>query len=367
MRLGGCWEFLRQEGRHPAEGGPDHKRRGMRAGGSHRNPRRRTTRRLRHQRRRWQAAPRHYKHRDRRQRAGVTRIASPGGFGAPRLPRSWGGGCRKSSGLTTVRRWCCWPAPFPTPRSASHWGTPWKCTGGTGRKPLESAGLTGRVMPEPGFLVVMKKLRRAEKPMKSASRSAAGRNARNLEEQLSSRWFALGERITGAMCQRFREAATAAENRGHRASGAGGDGPGGDGSGEDDKLLPPPHPGGDVVAAYRVDWPGQLDEKSLGQPLSPLRVRYLRTTQMAKPITLLNYYRRQVPGVKQRLVANGVWLDGFSAAAGEETEDRSVDVFITAPGKGAAAPAHQPQRLVVDVLVVSCEGHAAQNQGSEKE
>ena len=34
---------------------------------------------------------------------------------------------------------------------------------------LESAGLASRVMPEPGFLVTMKKLRRVEKPVKSAS------------------------------------------------------------------------------------------------------------------------------------------------------------------------------------------------------
>jgi hypothetical protein len=236
-----------------------------------------------------------------------------------------------------------------------HWGD--------GPKALESAGLAGRVIPEPGFLVVMKKLRRAEKPAKSASRSAASRNARKQDDQRASRWFALGERVTGLMCQRFREAAAAAENGVHPAAGAGRDASGD----EDDKLLPPPHPGAEVLAAYRLDWPGGLDEKSTGPPLSPLRVRYMRTAQVAKPVTLLGYYRRQVPSAKQRAISGGVWLDGLSSASGDEAQDRSVDVFITAPTKSAAAPATQQQPLIVDILVVECAGHAAHNPDSESE
>ena len=77
-----------------------------------------------------------------------------------------------------------------------HWGD--------GPKALEAAGLAGRVLPEPGFLVVVEeKLRRAEKAAKSASRSAAGRDARQRQDQVSTQWNTLGEKVTCAMCQRL--------------------------------------------------------------------------------------------------------------------------------------------------------------------
>ncbi len=235
-----------------------------------------------------------------------------------------------------------------------------------GPKALELAGLGGRVLPEPGFLVVMKKVWRAEiaakSASKSASRSAASRSARQQDSQLSSRWAALGERVTVAMCQRFREAGRTAANSGRSAPGGGSDAPDDD----QDKLLQP-HPNADVLASYRVEWPAGLDEQATGPAISPLCVRYLRTAQMAKPLTLLGYYRRQMPGARQRTVSGGVWLDGFSAASGDRARDRSVDVFITVPSKSAAAPANQPQRLIVDVLLVECEDGPAQKADAENE
>ena len=164
-----------------------------------------------------------------------------------------------------------------------------------------------------------------------------------------------GERVTVAMCQRFREAGRTAANSGRSLTGGGSDAPDDD----QDKLLQP-HPNANVLASYRVEWPAGLDEQATGPAISPLCVRYLRTAQMAKPLTLLGYYRRQMPGARQRTVSGGVWLDGFSAASGDRAHDRSVDVFITVPSKSAAAPANQPQRLIVDVLLVECQDGPAQ-------
>ena len=161
-------------------------------------------------------------------------------------------------------------------------------------------------------------------------------------------WLKFAENVVRAMCQQFRAAAGPPAEGSNSA-----------GAGSDVKDLPLKlHSPADVVAAYRVDWPEGLAGKPAGLGISPLRVRYARIEQQARPLTVLAYYRRQLPDCEEHRIEQGVWLD-VMGATGEGGATRSIDVLITKANKNLPALADQEQRIIVEVLAIECAGIAA--------
>ncbi len=235
-------------------------------------------------------------------------------------------------------------------------------------KPLEAARIAEKTLPEPGFLLLAKVLARKDAAAfgggiggvahasvgtgtksPKAARVAALREAKQQREHITQHWFTFAENLLRAMCQQFRAAAgTPAE--GNRPAGAGSD--------AKDVLLKL-HAPADVVAAYRADWPAGLSGKPAGLNIAPLRVRYVRIEQQARPLRVLAYYRRQLPDCEERRIEQGVWLDALTT--GEGGTARSTDVLITKANKNLPALADQEQRLFIEVLAIECGGMAGKS------
>ena len=228
-------------------------------------------------------------------------------------------------------------------------------------KPLESARLAGKTVPEPGFLLLAKLLLRKEaaapgiaggsvahappgkgaKTLKNA-KVAALREARQQREQMSQQWAKFAENLLRAMGQQFRAAAKTQADAGSDAK----------------DLRLKLHSPADIVAAYRADWPDGLSGKPAALGVSPLHVRYARMEQQARPLKVVAYYRRQLPDCEEHRVDQGVWLDALSAV-GDGGTARSIDVVITKASKDLPAVADQEQRIIIEVLTIECGGIAA--------
>jgi hypothetical protein len=235
-------------------------------------------------------------------------------------------------------------------------------------KPLEAIRIAEKTLPEPGFLLLAKVLPRkdaaafgggiggvARAPVGTgtkspkAARGAALREAKQQREHITQHWVTFAENLLRAICQQFR-AAAGAPAEGSRPAGAGSD--------AKDVLLKL-HSPADVVATYRADWPAGLSGKPAGLNIAPLRVRYVRIEQQARPLRVLAYYRRQLPDCEERRIEQGVWLDALTT--GEGGTARSTDVLITKANKNLPALADQEQRLIIEVLAIECGGIAGKS------
>jgi hypothetical protein len=230
-----------------------------------------------------------------------------------------------------------------------------------GSKGLSASAAVENALQEPGFLLLVKRLprkdatpppgnartSRTDSPQGSSAKAAklaAERESKQRQEQAAQQWMTFSEGLMRASFQRFYAAALAQQPAGKRPAAD-------NGAGDLPVKLPP---NADIVASYRVDWPQRLGENLVGASLSPLRVRYVRVEQKAKPLMLLGYYRRQLPSCDEHVLKNAVWLDDFSIDK-QQAGERSVDVWITRPNKGIPLALGQEQELIVEVLVVECE------------
>ncbi len=240
-------------------------------------------------------------------------------------------------------------------------------------KALETAGISKGVTLEPGFLVLLKMLshKDAQSPVggdavlarggsqprtsvkpSGSPRSAAARDARRQQDKSGQKWLEFTASVLRATCGQFRAAAELTADSGDRT---------GQQEGDDTPAIKP-HPGAEVVAAYRLDWPAGLSGKAAGLDLAPLRVRYLHTDQRTRPAAVLAYYRRQLPHCQEHALPEGVWLDALLPAG--QSAARSIDVLITRPNKDLPSLAGQDQRLIVEILAVEAGGIAVRSRQS---
>jgi hypothetical protein len=240
-------------------------------------------------------------------------------------------------------------------------------------KSLEAARAAEKANADPGFLVLAKILPRkdpaafaggnggsdhggaAHTPAGKGAKTpktakvAALREAKQQREHITQQWGRFAENVLRTMCRQFCEAA-----------GAPGESRGSAGAGRDANDMPLKlHSPTDVVAAYRADWPEGLSGKPVGLALSPLRVRYVRIEQQARPLKVVAYYRRQLPDCEEHRIEQGVWLDALSPTS--EGSTRSIDVLITRANKNLPSLADQDQRLIVEVLAIECGGIVAKS------
>jgi hypothetical protein len=252
-------------------------------------------------------------------------------------------------------------SPNPTVRTAllrtldRHWEE--------GPKQLKVLCTTEDVNVEPGFVALVKMLRRSDgdpagsndklahngnrhrSTTQTTKKLTDAREKNKRQEQLGQQWMEFSRDIAQALCRRLYAAARAKPS-----------GRGGVDRTANDPDLPwklPPHV--EVAAVYRLDWPDGLSGKIDAPPL--LRVRYVRIEQKAAPVKVLAYYRRQVPTSKEHALAGSDWLDSIVIDK-ERLRARSVDVLVAKAGQSDLGPANQEQELTVDVLTIECEGVA---------
>jgi hypothetical protein len=218
------------------------------------------------------------------------------------------------------------------------------------------------VLAEPGFVTLLKALRRNDRPEFAAGKDASSRargyhpstapypkklveaqNDKKRQEKVGQQWMDFSRVIAQATCRRLCAAARAKQSD-----------QGGDNSTADDANLPfKLHPNAKIVASYRLDWPDDLHGKIAAPPV--LRVRYVRIEQKVAPASVFAFYRRQVPNAKEHALADGGWIDSIIIDK-EQNRARSVDVLVARANKSVLTPPDQEQELNLDILAIECEG-----------
>jgi hypothetical protein len=221
---------------------------------------------------------------------------------------------------------------------------------------------------DPGFVVVVKRLRRDEPARPLAGKNASEHNgshhgpprlgtkkaaeiqtAKQHEEEVGQQWMEFSRDVVQALCRQLYAADSA------QRSVAGG----ADRTADDADLPLELFSGSRVVAAHRLDWPEDLGGRIAAGPR--LRVRYVRIQQRAVPLKMLGFYRRQLPGGDDRpLSGGGRWLDNVVVDK-QHASMRSVDVLLTKASKSAVGLPNQELELNVDILTVECEAVAKQD------
>jgi len=219
-----------------------------------------------------------------------------------------------------------------------------------GPKALETAGLTGQVVTDPGLLPIIK-MSGARKESPSTPRAAdpatgrrgrgpgpaapagGGRNEAAQKKQEAERdWMDVSARLASGWCKRFG-AAEPAKDGGETS-----DKPAGDAG--DFKLpsgfeLPS---AARIVASHRVVLPGTAPANFSQVQPSTLEVYYVRAEESARPKKAIAYYSRQALArpADARTFEGKTWIESLRPAP-QKDRRRSVDVLITRPEGVAAA------------------------------
>lgn len=178
----------------------------------------------------------------------------------------------------------------------------------------------------------MKKLPRKDPPPAGRpARSGAAGESKRRQDEVAQQWMTFSENLVRAMCRRFRLAALPPSEEGKTV----------DADVADLPLKLAPNAG--VAASYRVDWPDR--------DVPPLRVRYIRIEQKARPVRLLAYYRSQLSNCSEHNNQHGYWLDALTIDK-QRGVAYSVDVVISKRNKDVPLVANEEQQLTVEILFI---------------
>jgi hypothetical protein len=219
---------------------------------------------------------------------------------------------------------------------------------------------------EPGFVALVKMLRRKDPVEPPPGGDPAGRNGNRhrsttqvqvtkkisefrenskRQEQMEQKWMEFSQAVVESICRQLY-AATRADHSVPRGAAR---------TADDADLPLKLHPHAELVALYHLDWPDDLNGKLAVAPV--LRIRYARMQQRAVPVKVLAYYRRQVPDGKSHAISGGNWIDSLVVDQ-QQARTCSVDVLVTKASKSVLGLPDQEQELTVDVLTIQCDGIA---------
>ncbi|MBN1393889.1 MAG: hypothetical protein JW959_02575 [Pirellulales bacterium] len=228
-----------------------------------------------------------------------------------------------------------------------------------GPKALETAGLTDKVVADPGLLTLIKMLPRSD-PKSSAqganraTRPTGGKINKRIEEalkeqKLKEEWMDFSAKLVPLWCKRFHAAAVVRQNESENS---------------DAKTAAPlklpegfelsPH--ARVSASYRLRWPEEAPPEIAALNVGPLEVYYIRVEEMNTPRKATAYYCRQAElrSSDARTIDKVVWLDSVRIGS-QKDRRRSLDVLITPPEH--YVPADNPRKedetdLVVEIISI---------------
>ena len=168
--------------------------------------------------------------------------------------------------------------------------------------------------PEPGLLAVLKSLphRRVAAPTTGKiARRPFGRpspasprlhSEQQKQDQIATAWLHASELLVLDMMRRFRAASLARKIDRRKFA---------------DEAADVPvrlQPGAEIVAAFAVDLPGAV-LTAANLPVEPLRVHYFRADEKAKISAVVARCKQQMGKCEERGMPDGVWIDGYRAAA----------------------------------------------------
>ncbi len=183
---------------------------------------------------------------------------------------------------------------------------------------------------DPGFISVIKLLPRREPPAR------ASKTEPSKEQSAQYAWMQTAYGTVRVFCERFQKAA---ENQQVNSA---------------DIVANLPfriHSPEALTHVYAMDWQKQVGSRLAGAPVDPMRVYYLRFEETGLYNKVSGAYKRVVPSGSERLVQNGLWIDG-SKPDHESGLRTTMDVIIDRPEYSAERKANEPEQLVVQVLYV---------------
>ena len=183
---------------------------------------------------------------------------------------------------------------------------------------------------DPGFISILKLLPRREPPAR------ASKTEPSKEQSAQYAWMQTAYGTVRVFCERFQKAA---ENQQVNSA---------------DVVANLPfriHSPDALTHVYAMDWQKQVGSRLTGAPADPMRVYYLRFEETGLYNKVSGAYKRVVPSGSERLVQNGLWIDG-SKPDHESGLRTTMDVIIDRPEYSAERKANEPEQLVVQVLYV---------------
>ncbi|MCD4726981.1 MAG: hypothetical protein K8R46_04935 [Pirellulales bacterium] len=228
-----------------------------------------------------------------------------------------------------------------------------------GPKALETAGLTGNVVTDPGLLTLVKMLKRrypktSARGTPRAPRPTGGTINKRIEEarkeqQTAEEWMDLSSKMVAVWCNRFH-AATQARQKAAEDS-------------EIDSSAPLKLPKGfelssnaRVTASFHLVWPDEAPPEIAKLNPGWLEVHYVRVEEVKKLRTATAYYSRQADlrSSDARTIGKSTWFDKVRIGSRKDRR-RSLDVLITPPEN--YVPADKPRDedetdLIIEILSV---------------
>lgn len=229
-----------------------------------------------------------------------------------------------------------------------------------GPKALETAGLTEKVVTDPGMLTLIKMLHRRG-PKTSArgtprvTRHTGGTVNKRIEEahkrqKTAEKWMDLSSKMVAVWCKRFH-AATQARQKADAESET------------DSEAVPLKLPDGfelspnaRVIASFHLIWPDEAPPEIAKLNPGWLEVYYIRVEEVSKLRKAKAYYSRQADlrSSDARTIDKSTWLDNVRIGS-QKDRRRSLDVLITPPKN--YVPADNPRNedetdLIIEILSV---------------
>jgi|GEM_PF-2832969 len=228
-----------------------------------------------------------------------------------------------------------------------------------GPKALETAGLTEKVVTDPGLLTLIKMLPRRDskstvRGTPRATRPTGGTINKRIEEaqkkqQTAEEWMDLSSKMVAVWCKRFHAATQARQKA--------------DAESETDSAAVPRLPKGfelspnaRVTASFHLAWPDEAPPEIAKLNPGWLEVYYVRVEEVNKPRKATAYYSRQADlrSSDARTIDKSTWLDNVRIGS-QKDRRRSLDVLITPPEN--YVPADNPRDedetdLVIEILSV---------------
>ncbi|NLS93804.1 MAG: hypothetical protein GXX96_16710 [Planctomycetaceae bacterium] len=189
---------------------------------------------------------------------------------------------------------------------------------------------------DPGFIIILKSLPRREPPARQKGEPTK-------EQHAQYAWMQTVYSTILGYCERFQKAA------------------------ENEKIAPAEvleslpfrvHSTDTITHIYAVDWQKRVGNRLTGAPVDPMRVYYVRFEGDAQYNKVVGAYTRVVPSASERLLRNGLWIEGGKSSP--EGTRVSMDVIIErqerkaerADARTERKPTDATEPLVVHVLYV---------------
>ena len=117
-----------------------------------------------------------------------------------------------------------------------------------------------------------------------------------------------------------------------------------------EKLPFRPHSTDTLTHVYAVDWQKRIGNRVTGTSVDPMRIYYLRFEETGSYNKVVGAYKRAVPKGAERLIQNGLWIDGGKTTP--EGRKVSMDVLIDRTDPSPERKAGEDEPMVIQVLYV---------------